>query len=330
MNFKRYIYKGQRTDYLINEFGDVYSEKSNKILKPCLNISGRNTVCLQINNKQIVLKVYRMVYETFIGEIPSNMTIDHINENKIDDNLLNLQVLSISDNVKKSLSKRNNNFKKEVSDSIIEKICIMLKDGTYYRIVADIFSLEYEYVYNIVHCKRRKNIVKKFLPFPISSYQREGRRNDIILKNELKILIEAGKSNYDIKRILDFNTENSANKLIQRIRKRLKIKDPKYLSEILINDIKSGIISGMSNKQILIKLNIERTEQITNLMARLRKKLNIPDKNIISNELKDEIINDIKIGLSNKDILEKHNLQYNKYMKNLLGALHYKIKNNVI
>ena len=329
MTFKQYIYKNQLTDYLINEFGDVYSKKTNKILKSCMNISGRNTVCLQINKKQVVLAVYRMVYETFIGEIPPDMTVDHINENKLDDALKNLQLLSIADNVKKSLSKYNNNFKKEVPDSVIEKICAMLKEGTYYRLVADIFSLNYEYVYNIVHGKRRKNIVKKYLPFPISSYQREGRRNNIILKHELEILIKEGKSNYDIKRILDFNSDNSANKLIQRMRKRLNIKDPRYLSDIFIKDVKSKILEGLNNKQILVELDIERTQQITYLLARLRKKLNKPDipDNILDNHIKSSIVKDIKNGLSNKDILKKYNLEYNNYMKNLFGALRYKIKN---
>ena len=45
--------------------------------------------------------VHRLVYETFIGDIVSGMVIDHIDEDKQNNALWNLQLLTQSDNLKK-------------------------------------------------------------------------------------------------------------------------------------------------------------------------------------------------------------------------------------
>lgn len=61
-------------------------------------------VCLCKNNKPIHKKVHRLVYETFIGMIPPDKTIDHINGNRYDNSYLNLHVLTIRENVCKYMS----------------------------------------------------------------------------------------------------------------------------------------------------------------------------------------------------------------------------------
>ena len=47
------------------------------------------------------LRVHRVVYQTFVGPIPDGWVIDHINGNKSDNRLENLQCITQSDNLLK-------------------------------------------------------------------------------------------------------------------------------------------------------------------------------------------------------------------------------------
>lgn len=44
--------------------------------------------------------VHILVYKTFIGEIPDNFQIDHIDRNKLNNNVDNLRIVTVSDNNK--------------------------------------------------------------------------------------------------------------------------------------------------------------------------------------------------------------------------------------
>lgn len=53
------------------------------------------------DKKRIWLRIHRVVYQTFVGPIQTGMEIDHINCDKNDNRLENLQMLTKSDNVRK-------------------------------------------------------------------------------------------------------------------------------------------------------------------------------------------------------------------------------------
>jgi len=84
-------------DYLINRNGDIWSTKSNKILKQQINSGGYKFILLSKHFRF----VHRLVYETWIGEIKNGYTIDHIDENKQNNNVSNLQQLTRSENTLK-------------------------------------------------------------------------------------------------------------------------------------------------------------------------------------------------------------------------------------
>jgi len=106
---KETIYKG----YLVDDNGKVYSAKikggkgslnyNNIKEMKYSNKSNYLVVCISItdefnNQKRLYKQVHRLVYETFNGEIPNNLTIDHINNNSLDNRLCNLQLLSRENN----------------------------------------------------------------------------------------------------------------------------------------------------------------------------------------------------------------------------------------
>lgn len=62
------------------------------------------TISTKVENKtkNIYPFVHRIVWETFNGEILNDLTIDHINENSLDNRLENLQLMSREDNGRKA------------------------------------------------------------------------------------------------------------------------------------------------------------------------------------------------------------------------------------
>ena len=87
-----------------NGRGDIDLNKQPKILKYGTCGSSRKYYCVicSLGNKKIPKTVHRLVYETFIGTIPSNMTIDHIDGDTHNNTVKNLQLLSPQDNTRKS------------------------------------------------------------------------------------------------------------------------------------------------------------------------------------------------------------------------------------
>lgn len=73
------------------------------------------------------LKIHRILYAKYIGEIPSKYVVDHINRDRLDNRLENLRVCSQREN-SYNTSKRNNKYKgvKEMKNSWSASIT---KDG---------------------------------------------------------------------------------------------------------------------------------------------------------------------------------------------------------
>lgn len=51
-------------------------------------------------HKRVYMRVHRLVWETFNGEIPKEMTVDHIDRDKKNNSLENLRLLSRADNAR--------------------------------------------------------------------------------------------------------------------------------------------------------------------------------------------------------------------------------------
>lgn len=145
--------------YQINAFGQVKS--LSRIFKGKLNFkkvskerilnTGHNNypmVNLCRQGKSTMCTVHRLLWETFVGKIPNGMQINHIDGNKHNNNLINLEVVTPSQNISHAYktglkyqyvgSKSPNSKLKE--EQVI-KIKEMLKDGLSTRKIAKAFSV---------------------------------------------------------------------------------------------------------------------------------------------------------------------------------------------
>lgn len=93
----------EKLDRYIDDNGNIFKMNSNvlELCKTCLNNCGYEQ--LNINNHTYL--VHRIVFQTFVGDIEKGFDIDHIDIDKTNNSLKNLQKLSHKENVIK-ISKR--------------------------------------------------------------------------------------------------------------------------------------------------------------------------------------------------------------------------------
>lgn len=66
--------------------------------KPTVNSFGYAVITLTKNGKQCIKRLNRLVWEAFNGPIPDGLQVNHINENKLDNRLENLNLMTCKEN----------------------------------------------------------------------------------------------------------------------------------------------------------------------------------------------------------------------------------------
>lgn len=72
-----------------------YYENPEKVLKPTLNhAKGYLKVGIRVNGKNHQRYIHRLLYETFVGDIPEGYEINHIDEDNLNNDLSNLECVT--------------------------------------------------------------------------------------------------------------------------------------------------------------------------------------------------------------------------------------------
>lgn len=84
---------------------------------------GYKQYCISINGKNTYISGHKLIWITFNGEVPDNMTIDHINNIATDNRLENLQLLTREENAikrhKRWIYSRRDTYMVEVNGEYI-------------------------------------------------------------------------------------------------------------------------------------------------------------------------------------------------------------------
>ena len=146
------IYKKHKSGYLVSNYGNIKG-KNVEFIKPTKTSSGY-LVCGEGF-------VHRIVIETFIGEIPKNYEVDHLNGIKDDNRLENLEIVSRSENQKRTYitgSKERPIGEKNPMSTLTEEnvldIYDMIKKYATNTEIANKYHLHDRYVSLIRHGKR--------------------------------------------------------------------------------------------------------------------------------------------------------------------------------
>ena len=131
--WKRY----KNTNYLVSKNGQVYNIKTKILLKQTPNQSGYIRYTLRINNQNYSKQAHILVLETWTNYDLTGKVVNHIDGNKVNNNINNLQVVSKSENTKHAIYCLN-----KLGKHILEE----LDDGT---------TKEYQ---SIMEAARKKNV----------------------------------------------------------------------------------------------------------------------------------------------------------------------------
>ena len=126
-NGKKFFIHPVYKKYAANEEGEIIHVKLGKPRKGIVNQNGyfKFSIYLERNRYKSYLS-HRFVFECFYGLIEKNKQINHINFNKKDNRIKNLEVVTASENCRKSAKNRNfgiyrNNPKKVTAINLFTK-----------------------------------------------------------------------------------------------------------------------------------------------------------------------------------------------------------------
>lgn len=98
-----YFYNGQITTYYITTNGKLYNSKTKKWLKGQINKNGYLTYNISIDGLKKRLYAHRMVAETYLPLINGKTEVNHIDGNKLNNDVNNLEWVTSSENKKHAI-----------------------------------------------------------------------------------------------------------------------------------------------------------------------------------------------------------------------------------
>jgi hypothetical protein len=114
-------------DYLINEFGEVYSLKTKMYIKSSNNYNNYKVITLRKNGVKKQFRLHRLVAQAFLPNPYNKDQVNHIDGNKANNNLSNLEwATALENNVHAYKIKLKTGNKKG-------KLVVNLENGIFYN-----------------------------------------------------------------------------------------------------------------------------------------------------------------------------------------------------
>ena len=144
--------------YVVDENGNIFRKSTGRKLIPFNDQRGYLLVDLMSDdNRPIRCKVHMIVAHTFLGPQPPDMIINHIDANKHNNSLKNLEYITQRENVAHAMKYvKKQNY---LSDEIVTDIKIKIKEGQRLNKIALELNLPLYIVYDIARGWTYKHIV---------------------------------------------------------------------------------------------------------------------------------------------------------------------------
>lgn len=125
--WKKYFYNNKETEYSISDSGDVRKDTNNYILSQSTQ-QNYKFVTLLIEGKQKRMRVHRLVAETYIENPDNKPYVNHINGQRDDNNVENLEWVTPSENTQHAVATglMNNGRKRAVIQYNLDGIKMMV------------------------------------------------------------------------------------------------------------------------------------------------------------------------------------------------------------
>lgn len=168
MEYKVINIKGEETHYILYKDGRVKNIETNKFVRSWINMHGRREICLSHKGKKYFRRLARLLAETFIPN-PNNLPeVDHINGDRLDDRLENLEWVTSEENLKRAKDLGiQSRFGEDSPVSIlteeqVKEICRRLERGESGKIIAGDFNISRTNISDIKNGHIWTNISKDY------------------------------------------------------------------------------------------------------------------------------------------------------------------------
>lgn len=91
------------TNYNIHEDGTIINNRTGRVMKFNANHKGYLHVQLSDKGKKRTITLHRLIYLNFIGEIPQGLEVNHIDGNKENNHISNLELVTRKENMRKAV-----------------------------------------------------------------------------------------------------------------------------------------------------------------------------------------------------------------------------------
>ncbi len=157
--------KHPRLPYTVSEDGSMLKVRGKGIKKTARSTAGYR----QISCYGKTFLVHRVVWEAFNGEIPEGLQVNHIDGNKANNNLSNLELVKPAENMRHAVETglkpgklaEANSMAKLTNEQYLE-IIHELVNGATNQEIADKYGLHSRYVSLIRHKKRLQSVWQKY------------------------------------------------------------------------------------------------------------------------------------------------------------------------
>lgn len=227
---ERTIYIGfVKTEYKITNDGKVISLKGGKrkYLKIQKYRHGYLYVNLWVNGICYRDTIHRLVAKAFIPN-PNNLPeVNHIDGDKENNCVNNLEWSSSEDNVSHAWynnlcsSYGENSHLNKFKEEYIIKVCEMLMEGLQPREISELTGISQAMVSDIRGKKIWKHITKQY-NFPDRELFNYSSKYPYDIKNKIAILCMENKSNKEIREVLNLPHTNAIRSMIDRVRNKMK------------------------------------------------------------------------------------------------------------
>jgi len=158
---------GYEEEYSASSYGRIRKEKehlgmySGMLMKSSFDGGGYLKVTLRKNGEKRTFTVHKLISSTFFGVNPDGMCVNHKDGVKINNNILNLEYVTYSENtihafanglMNKAIGERISNSK--ITESDVHIIDALLDEGKSQTFIAKIYNIDQSAISNI---KRRRN-----------------------------------------------------------------------------------------------------------------------------------------------------------------------------
>ena len=225
-----YVYiNGKRTNYIVTSKGIVCNIVTEKIMKQHKNEKGYLTVSLTINKKTKSYKVHRLVANAFITNHDNKPTVNHIDCNKNNNNVTNLEWATQQEQIDHVFENKLRTYKtceehpsSFYTNNQINEVCKHLVDNILtIKDISKITNVDEQIIRDIKN-NRAWTGISKMYDFSKYDKYRKVERYPSDMKNKISNLILEGLSTNEIIKKMSLKKTPKLSCLIYDIRRKIK------------------------------------------------------------------------------------------------------------